>query len=125
MAIDWLSTTKYEDPLQYTGSGGSSTGSSLDWLNRDNAGLALGTLQGISALLGGFGALNQNKMAKKQLNLARDQFNFQKDFANRNYANELSAFNTAMEDRINARAAQEGRDQTYVNDYLNRNQLRG
>lgn len=101
------------------------TSTGWDWANRDNAGLALGALQGISALLGGFGGLQQNKMAKKQLNLARDQFNFQKDFANRNYANELSAFNTAMEDRINARAAQEGRGQEYVNDYMNRNRLQG
>ena len=96
-----------------------------DWANRDNVGMALGGLRGIAALLGGFGGLQQNKMAKKQLNLARDQFNFQKDLANRNYANELAAFNTAMEDRINARAAQEGRDQNYVNDYLNRNRLQG
>jgi len=125
--IDWLNNSNTGvggDVLQYMPST-SSNSSFGNLFNRDNAGLALGALQGISALLGGFGGLQQNKMAKKQLNLARDQFAFQKDFANRNYANELSAFNTAMEDRINARAAQEGRDQTYVNDYLSRNQLRG
>jgi len=126
--IDWLGGGNAQklsgNVMQYVPSTGSSS-SFGGWFNRDNAGLALGALQGISALLGGFGGLQQNKMAKKQLNLARDQFNFQKDFANRNYANELSAFNTALEDRINARAAQEGRDQTYVNDYLSRNQLRG
>lgn len=110
------------DVLEYVGNSGSDWGSLF---NRDNAKLGVGALQGIAALLGGFGGLQQNKMAKKQLNLARDQFNFQKDFANRNYANELAAFNTAMEDRINARAAQEGRGQEYVNDYLSRNRLQG
>lgn len=126
--IDWLgggNAQKLDGKvMQYKPSTGSSS-SFGDWFNRDNAGLALGALQGLSGLLGGFGALQQNKMAKKQLGLARDQFDFQKDFANRNYANELSAFNTAMEDKINARAAQEGRDQNYVNDYLNRNRLQG
>lgn len=126
--IDWLGGGNAQkldgSVMQYMPSTGS--GSSFGSLfNRDNAGLALGALQGLSALLGGFGGFQQNKMAKKQLGLARDQFNFQKDLANRNYANELSAFNTALEDRINARAAQEGRDQNYVNDYLSKNRLQG
>lgn len=114
-----------------TGLAGTVGSGSTDWgfggniFNSDNAQLALGGLQGLSALLGAFGGMNQNKMLKKQLGLARDQFNFQKDITNRNYANQLQAFNTALEDRINARASQEDRPEGYVEDYLNKHRLQG
>lgn len=127
--IDWFSTTNprimNNSTLQFNPSSLSSNNSWGDIFNRDNLGLAMGGLQGLGSILGAFGSMGQNKIMKKNLKLARDQFNFQKDLANKNYANELSAFNTAMEDRINTRASQEGRDQQYINDYLNKHQLRG
>lgn len=127
--IDWFSTTNprimNNSTLQFNPSSLSSNNGWGDFFNRDNLGLAMGGLQGLGSILGAFGAMGQNKIMKKNLKLARDQFNFQRDLANRNYANELSAFNTAMEDRINARASQEDKDQQYIDDYLAKHQLRG
>lgn len=127
MALNVINPGNYNQLgyLGTVGNGGTNWGLGGDVFNTDNAQLGLGALQGISALLGAFGGMNQNKMMKKQLGLARDQFNFQKDITNRNYANQLQAFNTALEDRINARASQENRPEGYVEDYLNKHRLQG
>ena len=75
--------------------------------------LALG---GLSALSGIWGAYNSNK-------LANQQFQFTKDTTNTNLNNQIKSYNTALEDRITARAATQGQDSAYVNDYLNKNRL--
>lgn len=75
--------------------------------------LALG---GLSSLAGIWGALNSNK-------LANQQFKFTKDTTNTNLNNQIKSYNTALEDRITARAATQGQDSAYVNDYLNKNRL--
>ena len=62
--------------------------------------LALG---GLSALTGIWGALGQNK-------LANQQFKFTKDTTNTNLNNQIKSYNTALEDRITARAATQGQD---------------
>lgn len=98
--------------------------SSLGGMPFDQIGsLGLQGLSGLSQLLGAFGAFGQNKQAKKQLGLMRDQFSFAKDMANKNYSNQLSAFNTALEDRIRSRSVMEGRDEPYVQEYLQKHSL--
>ena len=92
--------------------GSSGLGAGLG-MNVGTGQLALG---GLSALSGIWGAYNSNK-------LANQQFKFTKDTTNTNLNNQIKSYNTALEDRITARAATQGQDSAYVNDYLNKNRL--
>lgn len=127
MALNVINPGNYNQLgyLGTVGNGGTNWGLGGDVFNTGNAQLGLGALQGVSALLGAFGGMNQNKMMKKQLNLARDQFAFQKDVTNRNFANQLQAFNNALEDKVRSRAAQENRPDGYAEQYFEDHKLRG
>lgn len=76
-------------------------------------GLALSGLQTLGNLWMGFQA---NKLAKQQLN-------FQKDAFSANFANSVSGYNTALEDRIRSRAVTEGRPEGYADSYLDKHKL--
>lgn len=54
-------------------------------------------LQGLSALSGLY-------FGNKALGMAEDQFTFQKDMANKNLNNSVTAYNTGLEDRLRSRA---------------------
>lgn len=83
-------------------------------------GMNLPTLQlgvgGLSALNSIFQGRQANKLANKQYNLARD-------VTNTNLTNQIQSYNTALEDRINSRAVMEGRDQDYVDEYIQKNRM--
>lgn len=98
--------------LQKQGGASNGLGAGLG-MNIGTGQLALG---GLSSLAGIWGALNSNK-------LANQQFKFTKDTTNTNLNNQIKSYNTALEDRITARAATQGQDSAYVNDYLNKNRL--
>ena len=51
-----------------------------------------------------FGNLGALSMGRKQLGLARDQFNFNKQLATTNLANQTQAYNNSLEDRLRSRA---------------------
>lgn len=55
-------------------------------------------------VLDGIGAFGNLYAAKKSLGLARDQFNFNKQFAQTNLLNQTTAYNTKLEDRLRNRA---------------------
>ncbi|WP_244832395.1 hypothetical protein [Caballeronia sp. TF1N1] len=68
-------------------------------------GLNLPTLQlGLDSI----GKIGSLYAGLSSLGLAKDQFSFQKDMANKNYTNSVSAYNTSLEDRANARASVDG-----------------
>ena len=74
-------------------------------------------LQGLSSLAG-------IRAANKGLKQAKEQFEFQKGVTNTNLNNSIKSYNTALDDRINARAAQQGNmSQAQVADYKRLNQL--
>lgn len=73
--------------------GGSGLGLNLDTLK-------LG-LSGLSSIGNLYAALQANSLAKKQ-------FDFTKTYANANMANQVSAYNTTLADRLNSRAKVEG-----------------
>lgn len=58
-------------------------------------GLGLGLFQGVSGLIGG----------NKELRMARDALNFQKDAFNKNFENQRKLTNASLEDRQRARVA--------------------
>lgn len=83
-------------------------------------GMNLGTAQ---LALGGLSALGSIFGANQASKLAKDQFKFTKDVTNTNLNNQIKSYNTALEDRITARAAMQGNDSSYVSDYLAKNRL--
>lgn len=95
-------------------------GASQQQAGTSGLGLNVGTgslaLQGLGSLAGIWSSANQNKLAK-------DQFNFQKDFANTNLNNSIKSYNTSLEDRLSARGATEGRSSEFTNDLINQRRL--
>lgn len=73
-------------------------------------------LQGLNSIGNIWGAWQSNK-------LARDQLNFTKRIANANLNNQISAYNTALEDRARARAAVEGQSSAEEQAYIDKNRL--
>ena len=90
---------------------GSSTGPMIDWrqdllLNGPAGGFDLGSLipgaegmKGIGAGIQGLGRLAQGWAALKNVKLGRDAFNFQRDFAKDNRANQITTVNNRLRDR--------------------------
>lgn len=91
------------------GAGGSGLG-----FNSGTLGLAIGGLQTIGSL---WQAWQANKLAK-------EQFEFQKDFANTNLANQIQSYNTTLEDRGRSRAFTEGQSPEEAQAYIDENSLR-
>ena len=72
-------------------------------------------MDGIGAIGGLWGAIQQNKIAKQQLALSKEAYNT-------NMNNTIKTYNTALEDRIRARYTMEGRaDQADA--YIDENKL--
>ena len=72
-------------------------------------------MDGIGAIGGLWGAIQQNKIAKQQLALSKEAYNT-------NMNNTIKTYNTALEDRIRARYTMEGRaDQ--ADSYIDENKL--
>lgn len=83
-------------------------------------GLNIGTGQ---LALGGLQALGNLYSSFQAQDLARKQFNFAKEFASANLANQIKSYNTRLDDKINSRAFTEGRPAGWAQDYLNQNRL--
>lgn len=73
-------------------------------------------LQGLGALGNLWGGLQSTKLAK-------DAFNFQKDLAQKNYANSIKSYNTALSDRAIARGAVQGDSTATTQQYIDQNKL--
>lgn len=92
---------------------GSGTGSDLGF-NLNTGKLALAGLQTIGGLWNAFQA---NKLAKKQ-------YQFQKDFANENLANQIQSYNTNLADKERSRAVMEGQSADQAQSYIDANSLK-
>lgn len=84
-------------------------------LNFDNLGSLAESLGSLGSLWAGFQA---NKVAK-------DALSFQKKSYNTNLANQLQSYNTALEDRMKARAGQMGLSEQETRALIERNRLKG
>lgn len=73
-------------------------------------------LQGLGTLGSLWGTFQSNK-------LARDSFNFQKDFAQKNLANQIKSYNTALTDRATTRGFVQGDSADTTKQYINDNKL--
>lgn len=81
--------------------------------NAPTLGLGIGALSALGNLWGGYQA---SRLANKQYNLAKEAYRT-------NLANSIQSYNTALTDRIRARAAMETGDKYAYDDYLNENKL--
>ena len=73
-------------------------------------------LTGLGALGNLWGTFQSNK-------LARDSFNFQKGMAEKNYANQIKSYNTALTDRATTRGFVQGDSAETTQQYINDNKL--
>ena len=73
-------------------------------------------LTGISTLGNLWGSFQSNK-------LARDSFNFQKGMVEKNYANQIKSYNTALTDRATTRGFVQGDSTEKTQQYFNDNKL--
>jgi hypothetical protein len=92
------------------GAGGAGSGLGF---NVGTLGLALGGLNTIGNL---WQAFESNKLAKQQ-------FNFSKNFAMKNLANQIQTYNTSLEDKINSRYYTQGQSQDEANAYIQSHKL--
>ena len=73
-------------------------------------------LTGLSTLGNLWGSFQSNK-------LARDSFNFQKGMVEKNYANQIKSYNTALTDRATTRGFVQGDSTEMTQQYINDNKL--
>ena len=84
-------------------------------------GMNLGTA---NLALGGIGTFGNLWAAFEAQKLAKEQFQYQKGITDTNLANQIQSYNTALEDRIKARASVTGAGEAEVNQYIADNSLR-
>ena len=77
----------------------------------------MGGLQAASGLWGAYNGMQQTKLAKQQMANSLNQWN-------KSYANQVSSYNTRLEDRQNARVAAQGANQQDTASYMAKNQLK-
>lgn len=82
-----------------------------------------GAMQAIGQLANIYGGIQQIGLAKDQLGLARDSFNFNTSLARKNLENSVKSYNTSLADRYRARAAMETGDKNAYNDQIKERQL--
>ena len=73
-------------------------------------------MQGLGTLGNLWGSFQSQK-------LARDSFNFQKSMAEKNYANQIKSYNTALTDRATSRGFVQGDSTETTQQYINDNKL--
>lgn len=81
------------------------------------------SLDGLKLLGGGISTLGNLYNSFQAQKLARESFNFQKNFANKNLSNQIASYNTALDDRARSRGVAEGQSQQQVDDYIAKNRL--
>lgn len=85
-----------------------------------DGGFDLGAVGNLAQTIGAFGTLWSGVQSNK---IAKDTLAFQKDAYNTNLSNQISSYNLALEDRIKARYAQNGRSTEDADGYINQHKL--
>lgn len=89
------------------------------------AGSGLGFNIGTAQLgLGAIGTIGNLWAAWQAQKLAKEQFGFQKDMTNANFANQIKTYNTTLLDRSVSRGIMQGDDAAKTEQYIDDNSLR-
>lgn len=75
-------------------------------------------LDGLKLVLGGLSTIGNIWTAWNANKLAKDQLKFQKGLANANLTNQISSYNTSLEDRIRSRMVQQNGTQGQADQYI-------
>lgn len=81
-----------------------------------NIGTGQMAIKGLATLGNLYGSLQSSKLAK-------EQFKFSKDFANKNLANQTQSYNTALSDRLTSRGVAQGQSSAEVQAAIDKNRL--
>ena len=83
-----------------------------------NQGIIGGVTQGLGALAGLASGIGGYINGRKQISLMKDQLNFMKDAAKRNYNAQVQTYNTSLSDRYRGRSSYEtGALDSYQSEY--------
>lgn len=102
-------------PGMATGGGGAGAGGIF--------GTGMGGLDFAKTAIGGVGTLANIWNAWQGMKMARKQFNFTRNFANANLANQTKTYNTNLADREGSRAVMEGLTPQQAQSYIASNSL--
>ena len=80
-------------------------------------------LDGLELITKGIGTIGSIWGAVQQNKLASEMFDFQKKSYADNYANQIASYNTALQERADGRASQEGRGHGWANRYVEKNKI--
>ena len=80
-------------------------------------------LDGLEMISKGIGTIGSIWGAVQQNKLASEMFDFQKQTYADNYANQIASYNTALQERADGRASQEGRGQRWADRYVEKNKI--
>jgi hypothetical protein len=80
-------------------------------------------LDGLEMISKGIGTIGSIWGAVQQNKLANEMFDFQKQTYADNYANQIASYNTALQERADGRASQEGRGRGWANRYVEKNKI--
>lgn len=94
-----------------------SFGDKLRDFNSQYGATVVGGLQAASGLWGAYNGMQQTKLAKQQMANSLSQWN-------KSYTNQVSSYNTRLEDRQNARVAAQGANQQDTASYMAKNRLK-
>lgn len=92
-------------------------GDKLRGFNSQYGSTITGGLQAAAGLWGAYNGMQQTKLAKQQMATSLNQWN-------KSYANQVSSYNTRLEDRQNARVAAQGANQQDTASYMANNRLK-
>ena len=94
-----------------------SFGDKLHDFNSQYGSTVTGGLQAAAGLWGAYNGMQQTKLAKQQMANSLNQWN-------KSYANQVSSYNTRLEDRQNARVAAQGNYHQDTASYMAKNRLK-
>lgn len=121
---NWLQALDFTASQNGNSNGISGGGSNITGIGNamTNAGLGL-NIPTLQLGIGGLGALNSIFQGREATKLAKKQYNLAKDVTNTNLTNQIRSYNTALEDRARSRGVMEGRDDSYVDEYVEKNRM--
>jgi hypothetical protein len=129
--MDWLKNLMGNDGAQTFGAGpDTAQGLTFSGANGNLPGGDLGASTGIGMNIGtgqmaikGLATLGNLYGSLQSSKLAKEQFKFSKDFANKNLANQTQTYNTALSDRLTSRGVALGQSSAEVQTAIDKNRL--
>ena len=104
-------------PLDSFNAANKGFGAKLRDFNSQYGSTIMGGLEAAAGLWGAFNGMQQNKLVKQQMATSLDQWN-------KNYANQVAAYNTRLEDRQNARLGANPNAYESTDSYMAKNRLK-